>query len=280
MEIIVAEKSGFCFGVKRAIKTTYDTVRETEGAVATLGPLIHNPQVVSRLEELNVRSVRHISEFHGERLIIRSHGVPRSLIREAERRGITIVDATCPFVKNAQKYACSLKEEGYRVVIVGDKNHPEVQGIQAYAGGKALVAARVEDLERIEKVRKIGVVAQTTTSLETFKRVVDRCLEVAGEIKVFNTLCDATRIRQIEARKIARTVDLMLVVGGRNSGNTNRLAEICRKTGTRTYHIETAGELDLEWFHGVKKAGVTAGASTPDWIITELVEALKEIPEV
>ncbi|NOY52261.1 MAG: 4-hydroxy-3-methylbut-2-enyl diphosphate reductase [Deltaproteobacteria bacterium] len=279
MEILLAAQAGFCFGVKRAIKMTYDTARENDGEVGTIGPLIHNPQVVARLEEMGVHPVEGVKEFQGETLIIRSHGVPPSVYEEAEGAGVRLVDATCPFVKNAQDYASLLRKEGYRVVIVGDRNHPEVQGIMAYAGERASVTVDAEDLRGLGKVRRIGVIAQTTIPLERFQRVVGRCLEIAGEVKVFNTICDATRVRQEEAQSIARKVDLMLVVGGRNSGNTTRLAELCRETGTRTLHLETVKEVDPAWLAGVEKVGITAGASTPEWIIREVVDKLHDLSD-
>jgi 4-hydroxy-3-methylbut-2-enyl diphosphate reductase len=277
MEIIVAQKAGFCFGVKRAIQTAYDTAYETEGEVATLGPLIHNPQVVSRLKEMKVRPVEGLDELRGDTLIIRSHGVPKEVIDDAEGRGLRVINATCPFVKKAQNYASLLQEEGYRVVIVGDKRHPEVRGILAYAVGSALVAEDAEDLDVLGKVARIGVVSQTTTTLERFQRVVGRCLELAGEVKVFNTICDATSIRQREAQEIARKVDVMLVLGGKNSGNTTRLSELCRETGTPTYHTETAAEIDPIWVRAAGKVGITAGASTPQWIIADVVAFLRRL---
>ncbi len=279
MEIIIASRAGFCFGVKRAIKTAYDTARDAEGEVATLGPIIHNPQVVSRLEDAGVRPVEKLQDFHGETLIIRSHGVPKSAMEEAQASGLNLVDATCPFVKKAQDYAQHLHQKGYRVVIVGDKNHPEVKGILAYAGESAIVAGDKMDLRDLNKVQKIGIVAQTTTTFEKLKGVVNRCMEVSNEIKIYNTICDATHYRQLEAEEIARRVDVMLVVGGKNSGNTNRLAELCRGTGTRTFHIETHEELESEWFEGIEKVGITAGASTPDWIIQKVVDFFKQLPQ-
>ncbi len=280
MEIIVSDKAGFCFGVKRAIQTAYDTAHQTEGEVATLGPLIHNPQVVSRLKEMKVRPVEGLDELRGNTLIIRSHGVPKEVIDDAERRGVRVINATCPFVKKAQNYASLLQQEGYRVVIVGDKRHPEVRGILAYAAGSALVAEDARDLDLLGKVSRIGVVAQTTTTLERFQRVVQRCVELAGEVKVYNTICDATSIRQREAEEIAGRVDVMLVLGGKNSGNTTRLAELCRSTGTPTYHIETSAEIDPLWVQGAQKVGITAGASTPQWIIADVVAFLRRLSGV
>jgi 4-hydroxy-3-methylbut-2-enyl diphosphate reductase len=277
MEIIVAKKAGFCFGVKRAIKAAYKTAREAQSGVNTLGPLIHNPQVVSHLEEMNVRAIDRLDEFCGNALIIRSHGVPKSVFEAVRNAGIHVVDATCPFVKNAQDFASQLHKEGYRVVIVGDESHPEVQGIKAYAGEAAIVASDAADLADLDKSRKIGIVVQTTTTMEKFKAVVDRCLEIASEVKIFNTICDATHVRQEEAQEIARRADIMLVVGGKNSGNTSRLAELCRETGTDTYHIETFEEIDPGWFHDAGKVGITAGASTPDWIIEAVIACLEQI---
>lgn len=279
MKIIIASHAGFCFGVKRAIKTTYDTAEKAEGEVATLGPLIHNPQVVSRLESMGVRPIENILDFNGEALIIRSHGVPASVVKTAGDAGIKLVDATCPFVKKAQEYARQLKEEGCTVVIVGDRDHPEVQGLLSYAGDSALVAADPQDLEGISKVPKIGIIAQTTTTFETFEKIVRQCLRTAKEIRIYNTICDATHVRQQEAQEIARRVDLMLVVGGRNSGNTTRLAELCGLTGTRTFHIETQDEIDPAWFQDVSEVGITAGASTPEWIIEMVIERLNQISE-
>jgi 4-hydroxy-3-methylbut-2-enyl diphosphate reductase len=280
MEIIIASKAGFCFGVKRAIQAAYNTVETTKGEVATIGPIIHNPQVVERLEGMGVRPIEDIGDFHGETLIIRSHGVTKRIMELARESGVQLVDATCPFVKKAQDYVNLLKEEGYMVVIVGDKNHPEVQGLLAYAGDRALVAADERDLAKQKKTRKIGIVAQTTAILEKFKRVVSQSMELASEIKVYNTICDATHVRQREAQEIASCVNVMLVVGGKNSGNTTRLAELCRQTGTRTFHIETHDEIDPEWFQGVEKAGITAGASTPDWIIKDVIEHLERMCEI
>lgn len=276
MEIVIARRAGFCFGVKRALKITYQTAESAKGEVGTLGPLIHNPQVVARLVKMGVRPVEDIPGFHGETLIIRSHGVPGSVLRAAEGSDVRLVDATCPFVKKAQDYARELNSEGYRVVIVGDKNHPEVQGILSYAGEDAVVAVDERDLAGMKKLRKIGVVAQTTTAFERFKRVVNRCMEISSEMKIHNTICDATHVRQKEAEEIARTVDVMLVVGGKNSGNTTRLAELCGETGTPTFHIEAREDLQNDWFRNTRRVGITAGASTPEWVIEAVVERLKK----
>jgi 4-hydroxy-3-methylbut-2-enyl diphosphate reductase len=277
VEIVVASRAGFCFGVKRAIKRAYDTVGQAKGEVATLGPIIHNPQVVSHLERMGVRPIKNLREFQGEVLVIRSHGIPKSLLDEAKASGVRIVDATCPFVKKAQDDARRLSEEGYTVVIVGDRDHPEVEGILSFAGEAAIVAGDESDLGDLQSVKKIGIIAQTTTTFDRFRNVVNRCLEMAHELIIYNTICDATHYRQKEAEEIARSVDVMLVVGGKNSGNTNRLAELCRQTGTRTFHVETRDEVDPGWFQKTSRVGVTAGASTPDWIIQDVLDFLEGI---
>jgi 4-hydroxy-3-methylbut-2-enyl diphosphate reductase len=210
-------------------------------------------------------------------IIIRSHGVAANEISEAQQKGLEIVDATCPFVKKAQEHVKSLSESGYGVVVVGDADHPEVQGIVSYGGDKVFVVGAGEEVKKLPKMSKIGIVAQTTQSFENLKNVVTECLLRGGEIRVFNTICDATAVRQEEANELASHVDCMLVVGGYNSANTRRLAEVCKELQQRTYHIETACEIDPAWFDGVETVGVTAGASTPKWIIDEVVARIAEI---
>jgi 4-hydroxy-3-methylbut-2-enyl diphosphate reductase len=210
-------------------------------------------------------------------IIIRSHGVAAGEIEEAVQKNLEIVDATCPFVKKAQEHVKSLSETGYGVVVVGDADHPEVQGIVSYGGDKVFVVGSGEEVKQLPKMSKIGVVAQTTQSFENLKNVVSECLLRGGEIRVFNTICDATAVRQEEAKELACQVDCMLVVGGFNSANTRRLAEVCAEIQPRTHHIETASELNTSWFEGVERVGVTAGASTPKWIIDEVVSMIEEL---
>jgi 4-hydroxy-3-methylbut-2-enyl diphosphate reductase len=276
MEVFLAENSGFCFGVKRAIKIAFQTAREGHGSVFTYGSLIHNPQVVEELEKKGVRPIDSLQEMEEGTVIIRSHGVPPRIISEAKSRGITVVDATCPFVRKAQELASSLQSEGYRVVVVGEADHPEVKGIVGHAGSKAVV---LDYRDKGPDLRlgsgKIGVIAQTTLLLDRFQMMVSRLLEVATELKIYNTICSATALRQESTLSLAEKVDLMIVVGGKNSANTSRLAELCRGVGKDTYHIETAIELESDWFHDDCKVGVTAGASTPDWIIDDVIHAIE-----
>ena len=276
MEILVAKRAGFCFGVKRAIDITVDMAKEITEGLYTLGPLIHNPQVIEKLEKEGISPVE-FSELEGKSiasLIIRTHGIPCHLYDAISERGIRIVDATCPFVKNAQHYAKLLKENGYQVVILGDKNHPEVKGIMSYAGDDALVVDGDSPLPRLKP--KVGVVVQTTQPIEALKSALSRIIEHAKEVKVYNTICNSTALRLKETEEMARKVDIMIVVGGKNSANTTQLANLCRTMSVATYHIETDEEIDVSWFRDARRIGITAGASTPDWIISRVAKRIQD----
>ena len=274
-EIRIAPNSGFCFGVKRAIEIAENML--SGGPAYSLGPLIHNPQVIELLRERGLEPVEDVREVSGGRVIIRSHGVHPEVLAALEAKGVDIVDATCPLVKKAQQSAALLHTSGYTVIIVGERNHPEVQGLLGHAPGAFVVGPR-DELPQLTKRDRIGLVAQTTQYPEDYRRVTEKVF--AGdfeEIRVFNTICNATVVRQEAAVALAGQVDIMFVLGGRNSANTNRLAEICRATGVETRHIETATELDEKWLRGKRIVGVTAGASTPEWLIDEFISRLKEI---
>lgn len=275
MEILVAKSSGFCFGVKRAIKIADKCASSgPEGGIFTLGPIIHNPQVVKRLEESQVFAKKSLEEIDSGTVIIRSHGVKLEEYNEAREKGLGIVDATCPFVRKAQDLVSQLTSEGYDVIVVGEKDHPEVMGLISYGNEKVRVVSGLAELADMPRVKRLGVVAQTTLPMEKLEDVVRFCLHKATEIKVFNTICNATSTRQAESAALAKQVDVMVVVGGKNSANTRRLAEVCLAIQPRTYHIEVASELDPAWFTGAGSAGVTSGASTPDWLIDEVVERI------
>ena len=273
MEIFLADKAGFCFGVKRAINTAFEAAGK--GRVYCLGPLIHNPQEVERLSQAGVSTVEDLSSLKpGDFVIIRSHGVPPGVLAQARDKGLNIIDLTCPFVSKAQRDAEALKKEGYQVVVVGEKKHPEVQSILGYAGEDAVVVEKADDAEGLELRSRLGVVAQTTQSYGNFSEIVLKLLRLSKEIKVFNTICSSTKERQDAARTLAGQVDVMLVVGGRNSANTSRLADLCKREGKHTYHIELADEIRREWLNGASKIGVTAGASTPDWVVEGVIKQL------
>ncbi|MBC7333204.1 MAG: 4-hydroxy-3-methylbut-2-enyl diphosphate reductase [Actinobacteria bacterium] len=310
MEIKIAEHSGYCFGVKRAINIAEDTLkkyRPCNKRIFTLGPIIHNPGVVEELKKKGIIVAKSKEEINsGDILIIRSHGMPHQIVKELEDKGVMIIDATCPFVKRAQEKAKMLGKNGYFVVILGNKNHPEVKGIaesiqvnmkvnevsngkkseysiatsrdsndyeddekkrkekfEKRKGANFIVVEDESDLEQISPNQKIGVVAQTTQPMEKFKFLVNKLLEKGKEILVVNTICDTTKKRQISTRNLAKSVDLMLIVGGKNSANTTHLAEISKKCNPRTFHIENYREIDKNWLKGVKKIGISGGASTP-----------------
>ena len=276
MNVMVAEHIGFCFGVMRALNIAKKTKEGTDKPVFTLGPLIHNPQAVHELEELGIHPINSLDEAHGGILIIRSHGVPPDVIEKAKEKGFEIVDATCPFVKRVQEYARKLCEEGYRVIVVGEENHPEVIGIIGHTGGKA-EAMNKRRIPVIEDRDRIGMVAQTTQSIENLKLAISYVVERVKELKVYNTICNATYMRQQSTKLLAKEVDLMLVVGGKMSANTSRLVEIARNEGCETYHIETKEDIDPTWFSGKITVGVASGTSTPDWVIKDVVEYIKNL---
>ena len=277
MEVILAKHAGFCFGVKRATHLAFEAA-DRGGETYTLGPIIHSPQVVQRLEEMGVKPVEDVSEVEsGGTLIIRSHGVAAQELEAAVQANLEVVDATCPFVKKAQEHVATLSRDGYDIVVVGDAVHPEVQGIVSYATGRVYVVSSGKEAERLPRMSKIGIVAQTTQSFEHLHDVVTACLSRGGETRVYNTICDATAVRQEEAKALAGQVDCMIVIGGFNSANTKRLTQICKELLPRTHHIETACQVDPAWFDGVEKVGITAGASTPKWLIDEVTNRISAI---
>ena len=268
MEVILADNLGFCYGVKRAIQLAEDSAAPGQ-VTNTLGPIIHNPQMVAKLAENGVGTVDSLDEVKEGTIIIRSHGVGPDVYDRVEAMGLNMVDATCPHVRKAQSSAKMLADEGYQVVIIGEKRHPEVKSIIEWAGDGAVAIETEEEADALPKYGKLGVVAQTTFSAPKFKLIVERLLDKSSDMKILRTICTATDQRQSAAMKLATEVDLMIVIGGKNSANTTRLAQLCGDK-CKTYHIETADELRDDWFDKIKKIGITAGASTPDWIIKEV----------
>ena len=268
LEVILADYLGFCYGVKRAIKIARENAAP-DGSACTLGPIIHNPQMVERLKEEGVGTIDRLDDLKRGKVIIRSHGVGPETYERAEAMGLECVDATCPHVKKAQLSAKELAEEGRFVVIVGEKEHPEVHSIVQWAGGNVAVIETVAEAASFPNASRLGIISQTTFSGERFQEIVSALLDKSRDIRVMRTICTATDQRQRAARELASKVDVMLVIGGKNSANTTRLAQLCAKI-CRTYHIETAEELRPAWFDNIEKIGITAGASTPDWIIKEV----------
>jgi len=282
MKIIIAESVGYCYGVERALRLATDAKKKSKDPIYTLGPIIHNPQAVDNLTAQGIQSVEKIDDLDEKRggiLVVRSHGIGPDVVDYAKTKGIKVVDATCPFVKKAQKKAAELVDEGYDVFIIGERNHPEVVGILAHAKNKPMVVEELSDIPG-KLISKAGIVVQTTQSIEKLQKIVSYLLEQVPELKIFNTICDATIKRQSDARKIAGNVDIMLVIGGKNSANTARLAEICTEENPNTFLIETDAELDRrkikEKMVKAKKIGVTTGASTPDWQLKKIIEKIEK----
>jgi len=282
MRIKVAKHIGFCFGVRRAVNIAEEALSKG-GKYYCLGAIIHNPQEVKRLSEKNLKIVNDIKYIKkGDTLIIRSHGLLPGLINSVKSRGIKLIDATCPFVKKAQELCKQLKKVGFDIIVVGEREHPEVKSIVGFGQGVAKVVENLNDVGKLKpKNSKLGILAQTTQSKENFHELVTALLKKYNskfnytEIRIFNTICGDSAARQEAAKKISSVCDVMLVVGGKNSANSRRLAKICSSKTERAYHIETANDINLNWFKKSNRIGVISGASTPDWIIKEVVKKIK-----
>ncbi len=273
---MTAKTAGFCFGVKRAIDIAFKIASEKRKGIYTLGPIIHNPQVVDKLREKGIIPIENIKAKKDIRaLIIRTHGIPLKLSKEISSKGYEIIDATCPFVKKAQYYAKLLSEEGYQVIILGEKNHPEVKSLMSYVIDNAIVIDGKTSLPKLRS--RVGIVVQTTQPLDVLKKVLSEAIVHAKEIKVYNTICNSTALRLKETENMANKVDVMFVVGGKNSANTTQLTKLCKSLSVPTHHIETSSEIRKEWIEKAKKIGITAGASTPKWIIKEVEKRIRYI---
>lgn len=274
VRIRVAEHAGVCYGVERALKLTIDAASAARQPVRTLGPLIHNPRVVAELSAAGVGTAGSVDEAEAGTLVIRAHGVVPQAIESAKQRGLDVIDATCPYVKKVHHAAARLAADGYQVIVVGESGHPEVEGILGHAGDGAVVVSGVDDLDDIVLGKRVGVVVQTTQTDERLGQVVASLVARVGEVRVINTICKATHERQESAERLASSVDAMVVIGGKNSGNTRRLAQICAAQCPSTYHVEDADELDPVWFQDVRNIGLTAGASTPPAHIHQVIDRL------
>lgn len=269
--VIVARPTGFCFGVERAIGLARSG-RKQFGHVSTLGELVHNPLVLSELEREGIKSVPSVRQVRDGALVIRAHGCPPEILAECNRLGIAVVDATCPYVRKVQNVARRLKEQGYTVVVVGERNHPEVKSILGHCQGRG----RVYSAKMRLKSGKIGVVAQTTMSRERLREAVANLSRFRyTELRIFDTICEEVAARQQAAARIAQQVDLVVVVGGRNSANSSRLAEIARNAGCRVVFVERAAEVSRRIVAKAGRVGVVAGSSTPSRVVREIVEIVR-----
>ncbi|MHB9129904.1 MAG: 4-hydroxy-3-methylbut-2-enyl diphosphate reductase [Armatimonadota bacterium] len=279
MEILLAEKMGLCFGVRRAIELAEAELRDGN-AVSILGSLVHNHQEIARLGAAGIHTVDSAERITGDTVVIRAHGETPAVFQDLQQRQLRIVDATCPFVKRSQRYAGQFTGQDYTLVIVGHPDHPEVQGVLGYATTPAYVISQPDEVASLPAGITPLVIAQTTVTEDTFRQVVAAIAARYPEHTVRNTICLATRERQDAARELAQQAEVVYVIGGRHSSNTKRLVEICHQHCTRTYHIESAEDIRPADLVGIQRVGVTAGASTPAWLIQQVVDHLQQLSGV
>ncbi len=272
-EVIIASEAGACYGVERALKLVREAAQEAAGPIYTMGPLIHNPVVVSELAASGVTAIEGTQVEAGSTLVLRSHGVTPQVKQEALDSGAHVLDATCPFVKRVHRAAQRLERKGYQVIVVGEAGHPEVEGIVGHAPS-ALVVGSASEVASLDLPRKVGVVVQTTQAKANLRAVLSELVGRVDELRVMNTICDATAGHQDACASLAKTVDVMVVIGGKNSANTTHLAQIARDICPKTYHIERSDELEPSWFEGAARIGITAGASTPASQIEDVRSAI------
>jgi len=273
MVIELAENYGFCFGVKRAIK-----IAEENKNSATYGPLIHNSKEIARLEsDFKVRLFEEFKSFKkGDRAIVRTHGIVKDELKALHDAGVDVIDATCPFVTKPQEIAQEMSEAGYDVLIFGDNEHPEIKGVKSYATHGATVVNSLADLKKLKFREKIALISQTTRKVEEYLELSNYLIPRHKEVRVFNTICNATFDNQLAVKDIAEQADVMIIIGGKNSSNTKQLFNIAKERCFDSYHIEDEYELDYSWFIDKDFCGISAGASTPDWIIKNVIDAIEK----
>ena len=273
MIIELAENYGFCFGVKRAIK-----IAEENKESSTYGPLIHNSKEIARLEkDFQVGLTDDHKTFQtGDKAIVRTHGIPKDELQELKDNKVDVVDATCPYVTKPQQICQEMSEAGYDIIIFGDEAHPEIKGVKSYATHGARVVTCPKDLEGLNLKERVALVAQTTRKVEDYMEVANYLIPRHKEVRVFNTICNATFENQEAVRKISKKADIMIIIGGKNSSNTKQLFSIAQDNRKDSYHIEDENDLDFSWFNNKKFCGISAGASTPDWIIQNVVNSIEE----
>lgn len=275
MLIKKAKSYGFCFGVKRAVE-----IAESSKGAVTLGPLIHNPLEIKRLnDEYNVKFIENIDEIDKniKKVIVRTHGIPKNELNKLKEKEIEIIDATCPFVKKPQEIVEEMSKQGYDIVIFGDKNHPEIKGVMSYSvHDRVFVVLDKEELFNIKLKEKVATVAQTTRKIKNYLDIVSYLIKHYKEVRVFNTICNATFENQEAVRDLAKEVDIMIIIGGKNSSNTKQLYNIAKEY-CDTYLVESEKELKKEWFLEKKLCGISAGASTPEWLVENIISRIKEM---
>ncbi len=276
MKIQLASSYGFCFGVKRAIR-----IAEEHQGSKTYGPLIHNKDEINRLKEgFDIGLAEKLDDVEAnDAVVIRTHGIPKDELAQLKAQGNEIINATCPYVTTPQNIVAQMSEKGYSIVIFGDKNHPEIKGVVSYAKDQrnAFIVADEKELEGLPILSKVAVVAQTTRKPEDFLKVVNALILNHKEVRVFNTICNATFENQDAAAELAKDADVMIVIGGKHSSNTKQLHSICKSYCDESYLIENESELKATWFEGKELCGISAGASTPDWIVQNVIDAIEKI---
>lgn len=280
MKIKMAKNAGACYGVEMAFDAVIEASEKAKDGekVHTLGQIIHNAQAVEWLRrDYGVSAIQNLDETDSGTILIRSHGAPPEIFNEANKKGLNIVDATCPFVIRSQEHALDLMNEGYFVVVLGEKKHPEVIGILGQVGDRGTAIETIDDLETNPIPNKVGVVLQSTQKIEKFNDIILELFKRCFEVRIKKTICNVVAKHQKSATELAQEVDVMIVIGGKNSANTKELAMISEEEGAKAYHIETAEELQETWFQGCKNVGITAGTSTPSFIIESILSRLKQI---
>lgn len=274
MKIELAESYGFCFGVKRAIK-----IAEENRNSATYGPLIHNANEIDRLKnDFNVALSENLNSFKaGDTAVIRTHGIPKQELGLLHERQVNVVDATCPYVTKPQQICEEMNAQGYDIVIFGDESHPEIKGVKSYAENHVYVVNSPDEIGALRLREKVATVAQTTRKIEEYQQIIGKLMETHKEVRVFNTICNATFDNQDAVRKLSKEADVMIVIGGKNSSNTKQLHSIAKEYCPDSYHIESQEDLQEEWFSGKNFCGISAGASTPDWIIDDVIDKIKSL---
>lgn len=274
MTIELAESYGFCFGVKRAIK-----IAEENKNSATYGPLIHNANEIARLKnDFNVALSENLDSFaSGDTAVIRTHGIPKQELSLLHERQVNVVDATCPYVTKPQQICEEMSAQGYDIVIFGDEAHPEIKGVKSYADDHVYVVNGPEEIDGLKLREKVATVAQTTRKIEEYQQIVGKLMAKHKEVRVFNTICNATFDNQDAVRELAQKADVMIIIGGKNSSNTKQLHSISKEFCPDSYHIESKNDLEASWFDQKNFCGISAGASTPDWIIDEVITTIQEL---
>lgn len=279
MEVIIAENAGYCYGVNRAIDMTNEVLKNSKDKKTyALGPIVHNPQTINKFSEEGLITIENISDDYHGNIITRSHGIHKKIVEKIKSNdNMSLIDTTCPLVKNVQNKVEEYHNKKYQIIIIGDSSHPEVISINSFAEDKGIIINSIKEAKKLDNYDKICIVSQTTNRLEHFNNICDELKNKSDNIELFNTICNATSKRQESCESLSKTVDMMIVIGGYNSSNTNKLAEVAKKHCDQVYHIEVSDELPLQNIKKINKIGITAGASTPDWIIKEVTNKMNSI---